>query len=1102
MKKSLIILFFSAILLAVFFWLLPAAHAVTSDTWTNGGGDNNWNTAANWSTGAVPGARALAIFSASNTANCTINATVNVAGIQIASGYTGTITQNNSETITIGTSNYSQAGGTFAGSSNTGDVIVDNGNFSLTGGTFTNSAAGLTLFGASNTFTTGFNDGKEGGVNFAAATATIVGSSTFYIAQFGQGLTSPWNSLNFVVATDTTLTVQSSTIIASDNAPVQFQGGGTIDDQGNLLLLTPNVDVWNSTSSVGFNFVMDGTSTQTISDGGNSIPGNDFFELPANFSITKTSGSVSLVGYLAVNGNFTNTNGTTINPGTSTVVFMSPVTSTITGSSIFNNLLFGNPNSLTTDSGTSTVTIATGTTLTALGNLDLSLNFVSYYVQTGILGGGTLNAKGNIEADYGQYYPNTISLTMTGTSTQTIGDEYDCTLYYSENCPWLILPNLTITKTSGTVNFQGSIYAFILGSFTNTNATTINPASSTVVFGGGDPQVLGWPGVNYNLWTGPVPISGTTFNVSGSSAFYNVQFGNSFEDTGITTSTNNIATGTTITVGGDFESSASEWGYNNFTGGGQLDLQGDILTEDEPWSVYATSSVAFVVDGAGSQVIGNGTFNQYAVNVFLPNLTVNKPSGIGYVENNVQILASTTVAGGELQLSSGTQPTYFESDGTLTVNSGGRLSDYPASASSTLALSGGLVNNGTVFFSGDGIGCSLPLPNYIIIQATDNSTPQSWSGSGNFIMRYTDVNNETTPSGGPIIQVVNGTDGGTNNSGGGHWVFNPPTARPGLVQSVSASSTSASSLALPAFGFYPRSSDLVVVAVSARSQSITAPTDDAGNTYAFIASTTVAGSDHVSLYYANDVNTSSSFVVTAHGTSGGPISAAAFEYTSMDATSTLDAFNSNTDNSGTATLLTSNTAKGSLPEELYFGTMTLAASTAATNASGWTGELGVTNNTSYQALYTEDMATTTSPLTTAATWMAATSTSYGAVMAVFNTSCVNAYAPTGILDSQTIDTGVTGGAQLDSVTWDGNLPAGTGVGFQFAVSTSTSGPWNFIGSDGTSGSTYSGVAGVPLALGNYSSLIGRYFRYQVILTSNPTETVTPRVDDIIVNWSP
>jgi hypothetical protein len=109
---------------------------------------------------------------------------------------------------------------------------------------------------------------------------------------------------------------------------------------------------------------------------------------------------------------------------------------------------------------------------------------------------------------------------------------------------------------------------------------------------------------------------------------------------------------------------------------------------------------------------------------------------------------------------------------------------------------------------------------------------------------------------------------------------------------------------------------------------------------------------------------------------------------------------------------------------------------------------------------------------------------------------------TGTLDSQTFDTGVANGAQLNSITWSGNVPSGTSVSFGVAVSNSSSGPWNFVGP-----CTGSGVTGGTISLGTscgipFSSLIGRYFRYRVILNTNTAQTVSPQVTSVVVNWSP
>lgn len=105
------------------------------------------------------------------------------------------------------------------------------------------------------------------------------------------------------------------------------------------------------------------------------------------------------------------------------------------------------------------------------------------------------------------------------------------------------------------------------------------------------------------------------------------------------------------------------------------------------------------------------------------------------------------------------------------------------------------------------------------------------------------------------------------------------------------------------------------------------------------------------------------------------------------------------------------------------------------------------------------------------------------------------------LDSSTFDTGVSSGAQLNSILWQGLQPAGTSVGFQIAASANSTGPWNYKGPLGTADDFYVTDPGVSKSVSYTLHNNARYFRYRVKLTSDQAQTLTPRVDDIIVNWS-
>src|SRR3989338_8117204 len=150
---------FSVLALLFFFSLPSTTHAATK-YWVGGNGDNVGTNANDWSTSdpascndgggdasAVPGASDIAVFDADCDSNATIAANWSVAGLPLSSGYTGTTTQSGAFTLTVGSSNFSQADGTFTGGSGTIDI---NGTYSLTGGTFTSTSGTLSV---SSTFT-------------------------------------------------------------------------------------------------------------------------------------------------------------------------------------------------------------------------------------------------------------------------------------------------------------------------------------------------------------------------------------------------------------------------------------------------------------------------------------------------------------------------------------------------------------------------------------------------------------------------------------------------------------------------------------------------------------------------------------------------------------------------------------------------------------------------------------------------------------------------------------------------------------------------------------------------------------------------------------
>jgi hypothetical protein len=107
------------------------------------------------------------------------------------------------------------------------------------------------------------------------------------------------------------------------------------------------------------------------------------------------------------------------------------------------------------------------------------------------------------------------------------------------------------------------------------------------------------------------------------------------------------------------------------------------------------------------------------------------------------------------------------------------------------------------------------------------------------------------------------------------------------------------------------------------------------------------------------------------------------------------------------------------------------------------------------------------------------------------------------LSSIAFDTERALGAGFNTIMWQGSMPTDTIVKFQIAGSDSdTQGPWDFVGPDGTSGTYYQPTGpNVPLRINRTILNNKRYVAYRIILESDPSQSLSPQVDDVILNWS-
>lgn len=139
--------------------------------WVGRAGDAAFSNPANWSTRVVPGPTDLARFDGHCGARCdgTIDLPASVGGLDLAASYPGTLRQGFGQTLTVGGSGISIAGGTLRGSDSPIDV---NGNVTLSGGRFESTSATLSIGLTTETNNTGGLTVSGG--QFVAGTGTLV----------------------------------------------------------------------------------------------------------------------------------------------------------------------------------------------------------------------------------------------------------------------------------------------------------------------------------------------------------------------------------------------------------------------------------------------------------------------------------------------------------------------------------------------------------------------------------------------------------------------------------------------------------------------------------------------------------------------------------------------------------------------------------------------------------------------------------------------------------------------------------------------------------------------------------------------------------------